>query len=740
MTRDRFIAVQIVVVTFMAWLWVKGLHFQIDDWWIVPRAQELAGGFAELLADPGRLVGGGEPALDTSEHHNFQPTLWIVAAVLSALGGEPLHPVTFHLTGAVLHGIAAALLFLLLRRFTPLGPALAASAWFVLAACGAQAVTWWSANAHVLFVIFAMLAFLNVLRGRREDRAPAFFAAGALTTLAFWSHTEALMFVFVVLGGVPYRRWGGRRSAIAVVGVVAPLAFGWLVRARFLGTWTLGYSGSLKASPASIGRILDYLPDFASQVIGPWNRSPDAAIDPLVPDGALAGTVAVLPWCLLGAVALGQGAPEIRRRVGWLVVVLAIMSAPAAFSFTLNEPNVDNRESRVLYPLLPVLAFGVATCFAAIRLRVVNVVAAALLLLVSADTFVQNARIELDAAERIRARVRGLEAVGIRAGPDVTVLATDDHSQWAGVPLIGHHLAATAAAPFVSQSLRVRQAHDLAQLLESRWLATEPRPLRVVAWHDGEWAPRGPLLPALPGPIQLQGMKPPEPGMLRWVPTASAPPRAITGLQFRADPTRGAEVEVLCRTTSGFVGYRIALGPQDRIVTVLLDEEPQWLFGDVIQDILARGPALLHGADDPPGILRQVPTLATLLTPAGVDVPADSVPTCRFRDLPVGCRLKLRFWFELAQISFSLDYEIPANALVRGPDGVASYTPRKEDWSASSFRVRTAFDNLEEIWNAYLEPYGVEKLSVRWRAAILYPGGDAIRARTAWARFHVVAP
>jgi len=501
----------------------------------------------------------------------------------------------------------------------------------------------------------------------------------------------------------------------------------------------LSYSGGVQAQPAAAERVFQFLPDLVMQTAAPWNRSDAVAgVEPLVPAGATAAVMALLPWVIIVGLALLRGDRTTRRTLLSTVATLAMLSVPAAFSFSLNEPNFDNRESRVLYPLMAVLAYGLAVAARGARAPRIVAAALALLLALSMDALVQTARIESAAAARIATRLNGLHGLAQREGKQAVIIAIDGQGTWAGIPLIAQHLRAAWAMPFrtAGASVVVRQTRSLEEALEEDWLGQETRAVRLVAFTDDAWHPKSPILGPLPDRIAPLVPAPDLEGATRWKPSGDTPPRAVPGIRFRTDPNRGRDLEVLFRTDRGDVGYELTLGPDDRDVVVLLNGEAPWTCGTRVRDVLARGSTLLSADDTPPELLTTTRPLPAPTSPTEDEqLPWDSIPTLSLLDIPLGARIQLRFWLKLAHVSYHMDYEVPSEALRRLADGSVLYQPLPDHWTGTSFGKPLRFANLARLWREILDPYGVSRIDVRWRAKVLYPRGRAVRARTPWARF-----
>ncbi|HZE88326.1 MAG TPA: glycosyltransferase family 39 protein, partial [Verrucomicrobiae bacterium] len=155
--------------------------------------------------------------------------------VYAAGGGRPM---PFHAVNIVLHALASALAFLLLKRLTSSdAAALAGALLFAIHPVHTEAVTWISGDGEILAGLLLMAAWLSHASGR-----PALAAAGL--ALALLSKEGAAVFPALALAGdylaTPHAapRW---RSCAAYAGVVvAYLAVRFAVLGHVLGAGTAG--------------------------------------------------------------------------------------------------------------------------------------------------------------------------------------------------------------------------------------------------------------------------------------------------------------------------------------------------------------------------------------------------------------------------------------------------------------------------------------------------------------------
>ncbi|HKZ07012.1 MAG TPA: tetratricopeptide repeat protein [Methylomirabilota bacterium] len=163
--------------------------------------------------------------LTTGLMGHWMPLTWLTLALDWSLWG--MNPVGYHLTSLVLHGVAAALLYLVARRLLAaarprdpesiriLGAALAALL-FALHPLRVESVAWITERRDVLSAVFFVGAILAYLGRWRSDGTPAPHAQrhylGALAlfvaALASKSMTVTLPAVLLILDVYPLRRLG----------------------------------------------------------------------------------------------------------------------------------------------------------------------------------------------------------------------------------------------------------------------------------------------------------------------------------------------------------------------------------------------------------------------------------------------------------------------------------------------------------------------------------------------------
>jgi tetratricopeptide (TPR) repeat protein len=332
------------------------------------------GGLAGLLAADFRL----DPAVPLGF---YRPVTMLSLWLDRAAGGGAAWP--FHLTNVLLHALASALLFRLLRRLgIEARLALAAAALFAAHPVHVESVAFVSGRTDMLAANFVLGAVLLWLRDRGQGREAGLgrVAGGsALFALGCLSKEVALVLPAVLVAWdallpAAAPAWRARRRAAWLVGFGAALALVLLLRGAVAGVPLLGAGAGAHSIP--LGERLLGAPAvliFALRLLVlPWPLSPYHTPDQLRPDVLTIGAAAVVlaAWTLL--------APRRWHRAGllsaaWTVGFLLPSSGLAAHA---GAPFAE----RFLYlpsAGLPVLALAVLGVRATARARLTATLCAA---------------------------------------------------------------------------------------------------------------------------------------------------------------------------------------------------------------------------------------------------------------------------------------------------------------------------------------------------------------------------
>jgi hypothetical protein len=237
-------------------------YFQEDDWHNIKArsAREVLRTFTGEFSSGLHAAGGF-----------YRPFVRVVFALDRALYG--LHAWGYHLTNLLLHMLAAALLFWLLRKLTAkAGLALLAALLFSLYPLNPEAVFWLSGRADVMaaaFVLLTLVLFVHFLDSKRLSLcilSALSFAAGLLC-----KETAIILPVLVALVVVLYRRGEEKRSLRHLALLELPFI---IVAAIYLAarTWALGGVGGYQTPYVAIGiaRFVEVYDSFISLMVNPF--------------------------------------------------------------------------------------------------------------------------------------------------------------------------------------------------------------------------------------------------------------------------------------------------------------------------------------------------------------------------------------------------------------------------------------------------------------------------------------
>jgi hypothetical protein len=773
-------AFAVALIAVLAYGWVCALAFQIDDYYLIPKAPCFLKSLGSMLLDPAHMVTGGPPLLDPSEHPHFQPTLWALLATLTPLSGEPLRAPLFHGAILLLHAAASVALLRLLSRFLPLGAATVGAIFFAILPAGAQSASWISAGSHVLAVLFGVLALDTLLRPskgpyRHFGRA---ILAGDFMALAFLSHVEALAWILLgLLVLLQQRAQLGVRIASAVM-YLAPLLVVWFVRTRFLGSWSFGYKGQIQPGMEAL-RSMEFLglPGIALQMTVPWNRQASVADIAPIAQSLAPRAVWFLPFallllllaarCVMRPSTLSSPSAESTRTTKHLLVGLllafGLILGPALFSSSLYHMDPDNRGSRALYspaaPMAAILAFACAVLLRGPgpRIRAMTRILLVLIFAICGDALYHVAQTELRAASFITTRQVQILRASEEAPPGTTLLVVDSQSTYAGIPLIGPDLLPSLVRPpFADRPVAVIVAPWLTDLVENRTLLTTDGPMQILQWEGNGYRVLAEDVPARASIPPLLSAPVPEEmastAAMRWTPKSQVSARSIAGLRVRLKPGPSQAVTVLLRAegVNRYVETRAA--EDDSELFFLLDEDFEWLTAKAFVDVLVMGDRVAHTADDPPELLKEFD--ATLSLRVGGSRTAfsmgEEIPL-QTDALPAEGRLHLTVRFGLEEAEYRMQYTADLKAMPASSKNSASFTTADLTFesgtyilaaTATSKREPASLRRLPELFEQVLAPYGIHALNASVRLVLEHPGANPRlpRARSAWIPIRFDAP
>jgi hypothetical protein len=301
-----------------------------------------------------RFLGGGT-RWNMDDHSVWRPLYGLLIAPAHWFTDDPATVLRSALSvNAVLGGIAAGLLVVLLRRLSALGPTAAGAVAVVLSLTPAVLFPTefvWSESLTLVLYLASLLGLLCFAAQPTERHGVvAALVAGA----AFGAHSRMLPVVVIVVGVAVVavaRGRCGRRVAV----VTTAAAVGAVVTVLVATDWVVGRlwdEPSNRNSPGGVaGQLGDPLAIAVSAVGQVWYL--------LV---ASLGLTAIGVWVLVGAVRRGHRGPHPSRTDA--VVVLLVAGASVALSIVFMADRW--RSDQLVYgryndvAVLPVLAVGVA--------------------------------------------------------------------------------------------------------------------------------------------------------------------------------------------------------------------------------------------------------------------------------------------------------------------------------------------------------------------------------------------
>lgn len=206
MTRPRFIALLLALVTLVVYLPVRHHDFVVydDNDYITEN----------LVVQDGLTWAGVKWAFTTWHASNWHPLTWLSHMLDCELFG--LNPGAHHLVNVLFHASNSVLLFALLWRLTrKLGPAALVAALFAWHPLHVESVAWASERKDVLSLFFGLLtlhAYVRYVEKLKSKNASAkisyglallFFALGLLAKPML----VTLPFVMLLLDWTPLQRW-----------------------------------------------------------------------------------------------------------------------------------------------------------------------------------------------------------------------------------------------------------------------------------------------------------------------------------------------------------------------------------------------------------------------------------------------------------------------------------------------------------------------------------------------------
>lgn len=303
------------------------------------------------VVQQGLTLDGVGWAFTTSHFANWLPVTWLSHMADVSLYG--LNAGGHHATNAALHGLNAALLFVLLRSATGWRwRSLAAAALFAAHPLRVESVAWIAERKDVLAATFFLLTLLAYVRYARRPSAVGYVAVAVLFALGLMSKTMlvTLPCVLLLLDGWPLRRWrpeAVRTSADDAAETAQPAEpspgvnpdapppaavrpLGWLIREKVpllalavvASAWTFVFQTTGGAArddltmPQRLANAAVSVPRYLGKMAWPAGLSPFYPHPGDWPAWAVAGSVLLVLALTFGAWYVRRSAPYVI--VGWL--------------------------------------------------------------------------------------------------------------------------------------------------------------------------------------------------------------------------------------------------------------------------------------------------------------------------------------------------------------------------------------------------------------------------------------
>lgn len=703
----RYSALIVFGAAVLAYSWSVALHFQFDDYWLIPSAgyqlRELGG----VLGHPVGLVTGTERHLPFLLQHLFQPVVWLMLVIEKWISGEPLSPFVFHASSILVHAVTAVALLRLFRVWLDLPSAMVGALFFAVDPAASQAVSWTAARGDLLVTLFCVLALDSIVRAREKPvwAAGLYLALGLLSKPTLLSmlplHVAALVLVL--------RDRGWKVVAKNLLVLLVPLAVVWVVRSRYLGTWAMVYVGGIKPSLSQVPIMIDRFWDFVRACLVPWNASAEAR--PFAPLFAAVGQVVVLLlWLALPVLALVRDFKGVAPKLAIGLGISALLAGPALLLWALYPAASGTFMNRSLYPVIAALAWLVAVvsrpAVAAVsKPSGLERALAGVLVLVfaaSVDSLVHVARTEIAASSVTSARIASLEAASKRAGPDTALVVNDTHVGFAGIMLTFSQIRTAMAPPFHEPRVDVHYAPDLPAFVRSdQWFGGIAGPVQILKWTGSEYVPVSKRIAGITRPL-------PElvpAGNSTWKPATSVAPRSFRGIRIAAKAPVPSGSHLIIKSTKTEVRRPIAIAAGQSTV-VGLDDDVDWLTSQELVSVAIEPPV----ADARITLVESLPKLAVLAPKPQSELPMLETPEITVAKLAGVKRLRFRFELVVFGSQYRMTYEVAVAALPSTPDTWRYRAARPE--LADANKTLVSWDTLPRWYTGVIAKAGVRRIPV----------------------------
>ncbi len=286
----------------------------------------------------------------------YRPVQMLLYFLVARVGGK--HPLGFHLASVLVHALATAAAYLLLRRVTDEDRAACAALLFAVHPAHVESVAWIAGSTDLncgLLVFVALAVWWRVLRASGRRRVALAALWGLLFFLALGAKETAIVLPALALAlprpasdgapagparGAP--RWREVALTLVISGVVVAVYLG--VRLRALG----GLSPLNRHPDLSPSRLvangLALVPRYLLVVFWPWRLLPDRVFEPA--SGLLD------PWAIAGALLLAGGAAlaiRLRRTLPAISFGVALLLLPLLPVLQVQYVGSNAQADRYLY-------------------------------------------------------------------------------------------------------------------------------------------------------------------------------------------------------------------------------------------------------------------------------------------------------------------------------------------------------------------------------------------------------
>ena len=282
----------------------------------------------------------------------YRPVQMLLYFLVARVGGK--HPLGFHLASVLVHALATAAAYLLLRRVTEEDRAACAALLFAVHPAHVESVAWIAGSTDLncgLLIFVALAVWWRVPRASGRRRAALW---GLLFFLALGAKETAIVLPALALAlprsapdepTGPARRPSRWREAALIVAISAAVLAVYLgVRLRALGGLSPLVRHADLSPPQLLANGLALVPRHLLVVFWPFRLLPDRVFEPV--SGLLD------PWAIAGALLLAGGAAlavRLRRTLPAIPFGVALLLLPLLPVLQVQYVGSNAQADRYLY-------------------------------------------------------------------------------------------------------------------------------------------------------------------------------------------------------------------------------------------------------------------------------------------------------------------------------------------------------------------------------------------------------